>query len=69
MQRSYSVSAIDPVELARELGVPLSDVGLRLHVTQDWARRLARDYHQAGRVRLAVLELALERERLAGLLS
>jgi len=67
--RQYTVEASDPIELARDLGIPFRAVAVRLGVTPDWARHLARDFHQAGRVRRAVLELALERERLAGLVS
>ncbi len=63
MLREYLVQQVDPLELARAFNIPLSDVAVRLGVTSDWARRLARDYHTAGRVRRAVLELALERDR------
>ena len=68
MQRTCSVSAVDPWELARTLGVPYGDVAVRLQVTRDYARLLARDYRHAARVRAVVLELALERERLAQVL-
>jgi hypothetical protein len=67
--RQYTVEATDPLQLARDLGVPLKDVSLRLGVTADWMRRLAHDFRSAGRVRRAVLELALERERLGAMLS
>lgn len=53
---------IDPRELAKYLGIPLSDVSLRLHVTRDWLRLLSLDPRHRSRVRCAVLELALERE-------
>ena len=63
MLREYLVQQVDPLELARALNIPLSDVAVRLGVTSDWTRHLARDYYHAGRVRRAVLELALERDR------
>ena len=69
MKRSYHVDAVDPLALAAAFDVPLGDVGARLGVTGDWARRLARDSRYAGRVRRAVLQLALERERLAEILG
>ncbi len=62
MSREYLVQQVDPLKLARALNIPLSDVAVRLGVTSDWTRRLARDYRHAGRVRRAVLELALERD-------
>jgi hypothetical protein len=69
MQRKYTVTAADPVALARELGVPFSEVSLRLGVTQAWARQMAATYRHASRVRVAVLETALERARLERLLT
>ncbi len=63
MLREYLVRQVDPLELARALNIPLSDVAVRLSVTSDWTRRLSRDYRHAGRVRRVVLELALERDR------
>lgn len=64
MLRRYEVFAPDPLVLAREFGIPINDIAVRLDVTSDWVRRLARDARHAPRVRLAVLQLALERERL-----
>lgn len=57
----------DPIELAKAFGVPQTAFALRLHVTPDWARRLAADPRHRRRVLVAVLEAALEKERLAHL--
>ncbi len=67
MLREYRVQQVDPLALARALDVPLSDVAVRLGVTSDWARRLAREYRHTQRVRRAILELALERSRVEAL--
>ncbi len=63
MLRDYQVSEPDPIALARVFDIALSDVGIRLGITGEYARKLARSHHHAGRVRIAVLQLALERER------
>ena len=62
--RKYEVEAPDPLAVAKAFSVPVGAVALRLGVTADWTRRLAADAKTAGRVRTAVLELALQRERL-----
>jgi hypothetical protein len=49
--------------LAKLFGVPQVEVALKLRVTPDWLRRLARDPEQATRVRIAELEAILEQER------
>ena len=64
MIRSYEVQEPDPVAVARAFGIALTDVGIRLGVTGDYVRKLARSHHHAARVRRVVLELALEHERL-----
>lgn len=69
MRREYIVQQPDPLAVARAFDIPLSDVALRLDVTPDYVRRLARTARHAGRVRRIVLELALQKERLAGVLS
>ena len=62
MLRDYQVSEPDPIALARTFGIALTDVGVRLGVTGDYARKMARQHRHARRVRQAVLEIALERE-------
>ena len=62
--RTYEITAPNPLALARAFGIPISKVGLRLGVTTDYVRRLAGDIRHSHRVRRAVLELALEQERL-----
>jgi hypothetical protein len=49
--------------LAKLFGVPQVEVALKLRVTPEWLRRLARDPEQATRVRIAELEAILEIER------
>ncbi len=63
MLLEYLGRQIDRPELARAHTFPRTFVAVRLSVTSDWTRRLARDYRHTGRVRRAVLELALERDR------
>jgi hypothetical protein len=58
-----------PLELAKVFGVPQTQVALRLGVTPDWARRLARNPRHARRVRVAELEAILAQERFALLLE
>jgi hypothetical protein len=55
----------DPLHLAKLFGVPTRDVALRLRVTPDWVRRLARNPRYARRVRVAALEAILQQEKLA----
>lgn len=65
MLRTYKFQAVDPIALAAALNVDVGSIALRLGVTSDWTRRLARDARHAERVRRVVLEIALERDRLA----
>lgn len=58
------MSTIDPLVLARLLEVPQIEIAARLDVTPVWARTLAKDPRHARRVRIAVLQAALERDRL-----
>jgi hypothetical protein len=60
-----NLDILPPLEIARRLQVPFKEVSLRLGVTQDWLRRLARNPRHARRIRVAELEAALEREQLA----
>jgi hypothetical protein len=52
-----------PLTLAKLFGVPQIEVALKLRVTPDWMRQLARDPEHAPRVRLAELGAILEWER------
>jgi hypothetical protein len=54
-----------PLALAKILGVPQTEVAFRLRVTPDWPRHLARRKDHRRRVLVAVLEAALQQERLA----
>lgn len=54
-----------PLELAKALSVPQYEIAVRLGVTTDWLRRLARNPRHTRRVRVAELEAALAQERLA----
>jgi hypothetical protein len=49
-----------PLILAKLFGIPQIEVAVRLRVTPDWLRRLARDPHQARRIQIAELEAILE---------
>lgn len=69
MLRRYQVLEPDPLALARAFNIPLTDVGVRLGYTADYVRKLSRSHRHAGRVRRAVLQIALERERLAEVLT
>lgn len=64
MLRQYTITAPDALAIAHAFDIPIGDIGIRLGVTSDYVRRLASNARQAHRVRRAVLELALERERL-----
>jgi hypothetical protein len=55
----------EPLDIARSAGVPLADVAIKLRVTPDWLRKLAKDPRHRRRVFVAELETLLERERLA----
>ncbi len=59
-----SLTHIAPLELARYFGVPLGEVSVRLGVTRDWLRHLARDPRHSRRIRVAELEAVLEQQRL-----
>jgi hypothetical protein len=54
-----------PLELAKLLGVAQADVAFRLRITPDWLRHLSRRKDHQRRVLVAVLEAALQQERLA----
>ncbi len=69
LSRTYSVVELDALELARACNLNILDVALRVGVTTRRVRDLARDPRHARRVRKAVLELALEKERLSELVS
>jgi hypothetical protein len=56
---------LEPLDIARSVGVPLADVAMKLRVTPDWLRKLARDPKHRRRVFVAELETLLEREKLA----
>lgn len=58
-----------PLTLAKLFGVPQIEIALKLRVTTDWLRRLARDPEQATRVRIAELEAILEHERTRALME
>ena len=58
------ITASDPLAIARTFEIPVSKVAVRLGVTSEYVRRLDGNAHHAHRVRRAVLELALEKERL-----
>ena len=64
MLREYTVTAPDALAIARAFDISISDLGHRMGVTSDYVRRLASSARHAHRVRRAVLELALEKERL-----
>jgi hypothetical protein len=55
---------IKPLDIARRFGVPLSEVYVRLGVSQNRARQIARDPRHARRVFVAELEAALEQQKL-----
>ena len=59
-----SIAPLEPLEIARRQGIPLREVAVRLGVTTDWLRHLARNPRHARRVRVAELEAALEQQRL-----
>lgn len=58
------MGTVDPLVLARLLNVPQIEWAARLGVSPVWARTLARDPRHVRRVRMAVLQAALERDRL-----
>jgi hypothetical protein len=60
-----TTALLDPLQLAKVFEIPQLDLVGRLGVTSDTMRRWARDPRRLRRVRLAVLEAAVERERLA----
>jgi hypothetical protein len=69
LTKTFAVEAADPLAIARALKVPVGDIALRLGVTSDWTRRLAADAKTAPKVTRAVLQLALEADRLEAMLS
>ncbi len=54
---------VDPLILARLLGLRQIDWVPHLGVTSVWARTLAKDPRHTRRVRIAILRAALEREQ------
>jgi hypothetical protein len=52
-----------PLQIAKTLGIPQRNVAAILRVSVGWLRTLGRDPRCARRVRVAVLEAALEREK------
>jgi hypothetical protein len=54
-----------PLDIAKLMGVPQTEVARRLCTTPDWIRHLARKPAHQRRVLVAVLEAALQQERLA----
>lgn len=68
LTRTYTTTEADPLALARALGVGVDAVGLRVGVTGRRVRQMAGDPRHAARVRRAVLELALEGERLEAMI-
>jgi len=65
MPQSQSVPDLTPLDIAKHFNVPLSEVSVRLGVTMDWARQLARNPRHARRVFMAELAAALEQQRFA----
>ena len=63
MLREYTVSESDPLVIARAFQIPLMQVTVRLGVTTDYVRKLTNNPRLVRRVRCAVLELALEKDR------
>ena len=57
------LASFTPLTLAKIFGVPQVEIALKLRVTPDWLRRLARDPEHSQRVRIAELEAILEQER------
>lgn len=62
MRRMHTV---DPLVLAKLLNLRQIDWAPHLGVSSVWARSLAKDPKHERRVRIAVLEAALERDRSA----
>ena len=60
---TQSMYAVDPLFLAKLLGLRQIDWVPHLGVSPVWARSLARNPLHARRVRIAVLKAALERDR------
>lgn len=54
---------VDPLFLAKILGLRQIDWVPHLGVTPVWARSLAKDPRHTRRVRIAILQAALERDR------
>jgi hypothetical protein len=56
---------ISPLQIAKLIGVHQTEIARRLRTTPDWMRQLARRQDHRRRVLVAVLEAALQQERLA----
>jgi hypothetical protein len=56
---------LSPLEVVKLLDLPLRMVSVRLGITENWLRRLARDPRHARRIRHAALQAALEQEEVA----
>ena len=55
---------VHPIVLAQLLDVPHREIAARLDVSSAWCRILARHPKHTRRLTIAILEAALERERL-----
>jgi len=53
----------DPRLIGRILQVPQRDLAIRLGVTSNWVRQLARDPRHSRRILVALLEVAADRLR------
>jgi hypothetical protein len=60
-----STTIPEPLQLAKLFGVPTRDVAIRLRITPDWLRHMARRPRYARRIRIAELEAILRQEKLA----
>jgi hypothetical protein len=58
------VDLLEPLELTRRLGIPLSEVAIRLNVSEGWVRRLAKLPQHRQRVLVAELQAGFEQEQL-----
>jgi predicted DNA-binding protein (UPF0251 family) len=61
--RTFTFEAIDPLRLADAFGISREDTAVRLGISTRRLLDLNKDPRHVGRVRRAVLEIALERER------
>ena len=67
--RTYELTSVDALALARAAGLSVESVAIRLDLTPRRVQQMARDPRHARRVRLAVYELLAERERLEALFA